>query len=380
MKILIIARGYPTKKYNLNGIFEFDQAKALARAGHEVIYAAIDMRSLRRWRKWGYETLIKDGVQIEAINIPCGRIPKKILSKITESSLKKLYKRIFKKYGKPDIIHSHFINIGHAVTKLFKDSDIPLVHTEHLSGMNQEELSEYHQYLGNNTYNYMDKVITVSEVLAENLRNKFKIKPITISNIVDTSSFQYKPLNDSDNGFNFVSVGGLVTRKGMDLLIKAFYDAFNENNKIKLYIYGDGPQKKYLETLIEEFDLTNQVFLMGLVERKEIADQMQKSHCFVLASQLETFGVVYIEAMASGLPIIATKCGGPEDFVNYKNGILISVDSQGELVRAMQHMFKNISLYDRKRISNEARLKFSPEIIANRITEIYLEVSRENKH
>ena len=55
MKILFVSRGYPTTKYALNGIFEFDQAKALAARGHEVIFAAVDLRSIRRWRRWGKE-------------------------------------------------------------------------------------------------------------------------------------------------------------------------------------------------------------------------------------------------------------------------------------------------------------------------------------
>lgn len=82
MNVLIIARGYPTNKYKMNGIFEFDQAKALVEAGHNVFYAAIDLRSLRRWRKWGIERKSIDGVNIYAINIPCGRIPKIVLRKI----------------------------------------------------------------------------------------------------------------------------------------------------------------------------------------------------------------------------------------------------------------------------------------------------------
>ena len=61
MKVLIISRGYPTGKYPLNGIFEFDQAKALANLGHKVIFASVDMRSIRRIRKWGIEKIKKEG-------------------------------------------------------------------------------------------------------------------------------------------------------------------------------------------------------------------------------------------------------------------------------------------------------------------------------
>ena len=72
MYIMIVARGYPSEKYKMNGIFEFDQAKALAQEGHKVVYAAVDVRSIRRWRKWGIEKKTIYGVELYAINIPGG--------------------------------------------------------------------------------------------------------------------------------------------------------------------------------------------------------------------------------------------------------------------------------------------------------------------
>jgi glycosyltransferase involved in cell wall biosynthesis len=377
MYVLIVTRGYPTVKYKMNGIFEFDQAKALLEAGHKVIYVAIDMRSLRRWRKWGYRSFVKDGVQIESINIPCGRIPNYILDKIKEFSLRRLYKKIANKYGQPEIIHSHFIGLGYITAKLFKNIAVPLVHTEHYSGMNQEKLSEYYLYLGDNTYIHMDKVVAVSNYLANNIRDKFGIEPIVIPNIVDTSNFKYMQQNNFDREFNFVSVGNLLANKRMDLLIYSFNDAFNGNKDIKLYIYGEGQERGKLEKIIYDLNLSNQVFLIGLVNRKVIAKKMQESHCFVLASELETFGVAYIEAMAVGLPVIATKCGGPESFVNENNGVLIQVDNRKQLSQAMVNMYNDINKYNRKLISEETIEKFSSQSIAKLITKEYKKILNE---
>ena len=191
MYILIVARGYPTDKYKMNGIFEFDQAKALAQAGHKVVYAAIDARSIRRWRKWGLENFTKDGVYVEAINIPCGRIPEPILNNTQLLGLRKLYRLIEKKYGKPDIIHAHFLNFGYLSLKLLKDK-APIIMTEHFSAMNKRIIEPNLLRKGNNTYPYLDKVITVSRSLANSLENNFGIKAVIIPNIVDTNSFRYK--------------------------------------------------------------------------------------------------------------------------------------------------------------------------------------------
>ena len=380
MNILFIARGYPTNKYKMNGIFEFDQAKALAEALHKVIYAAIDMRSIRRWRKWGFESKVKEGVLIEAVNFPAGRIPKKILNIISELLLKKLFDRIFKKYGELDIIHTHFIGMGYIAVRVFKNSRIPIVHTEHSSQMNQEVLSEYNKYLGNNTYKHLDKVLTVGTHLASNLKDKFGVKSVVVTNIVDITKFYYRISIDNEAGFNFVSVGSLLPNKRMDLLINSFYHVFYDNDKVKLYIYGEGPERKNLERLINKLGLTNQVFLMGLVNRQVIVRKMHESHCFVLISESETFGVAYIEAMSSCLPVIATKCGGPEDFINEENGLIIPVNSIDGLTDAMKYMYENIQKYDKDSISRSIIDQFSPSVIANKLVKIYKELIKYKFH
>ncbi|WP_071392699.1 glycosyltransferase [Bacillus tuaregi] len=371
MYILIISRGYPTEKYKMNGIFEFDQAKALAKAGHKVIFAAIDLRSFRRSRHWGFESFQKDGVQIEAINIPCGNIPKPILNRMKVLAFKRLYKIIEQKYGKPIIIHAHFVSTGYVATQVFKDSKIPLVLTEHSSGINKKEIAPYLKKMGDYTYPRIDKVIAVSNSLSANIKESFNKESIVIPNIVDTNNFEFKMQKAKDGNFYFISAGSLIERKGMDLLIKSFYNAFKGVEKVKLYIYGEGPERKHLEKMIRDYGLMNRVFLMGLANRKEIAEKMSESDCFVLASRLETFGVVYIEALSMGLPVIATKCGGPEEFITEKNGILVNVDDSDQLSKALYDVYINANYYDRKNISYLSRAKFGPQTISKELTRVY---------
>lgn len=377
MKVLIIARGYPTEKYKMNGIFEFDQAKALVEAGIEVVYAAVDVRSIRRWRKWGYESFEQDGVQVEAINIPGGRIPKTILRKMRMHGLKNLYNRIEKKYGKSDVIHSHFLNYGNIATKVLAKQNIPILPTEHLSAMNNKVLEPSLITLGSETYPKVDKLITVSEALANNIERKFGVKATVIPNMVDTESFNY--INRKNDDYVFVSTGGLIPRKNMDMIVDSFNIAFKDKKKVKLYIFGEGAERSKLEQMIAEYQLTEQIFLMGLRDRKEIAKRMHESDCFVLASKLETFGVAYIEALAAGLPVIATNCGGPEEFVHKDNGILIEVDDAEALTNSMLKMYRESNKFDRKKISKEMVDKFSPETIAKRLTEIYRDVLKDRK-
>ena len=96
----------------------------------------------------------------------------------------------------------------------------------------------------------------------------------------------------------------------------------------RLIIFGDGPESGALRALCAELGLYSRVSFRGHCPREELAEAYAAADCFVLASRSETFGVAYIEAMAAGLPVIATRCGGPEDFVTEENGILIPVDDE----------------------------------------------------
>jgi glycosyltransferase involved in cell wall biosynthesis len=111
---------------------------------------------------------------------------------------------------------------------------------------------------------------------------------------------------------------------------------------------------------------------LGQLERSEINKVFKKSHAFVLPSHSETFGVCYIEALYAGLPVIATRCGGPESFIDKSNGILIPVNNSVELSNAMNSIRYNYSQYDPKQISSDCNKRFSPSVIANELINLYL--------
>jgi glycosyltransferase involved in cell wall biosynthesis len=372
--VLFVARGYPTDTFKVNGVFEFDQAKALVKQGHKMIYAAVDLRSFRRKRKWGFESFIHDGVQVEAINIPCGRITKTLLNKIRKFALQQLVQRIEKKYGKPDVVHAHFLEFGRAATQVFQDKDIPIVLTEHMSSMGQETISPYLINIAKNTYPLVTQLITVGHSLSKNIHHQFGVSSKVIANMMDTSIFSYENKKISKSDFSFVTTAALIEGKAIDLLVHAFHRAFENQKNVYLYIFGEGTERKKIEKSIAHFGLADRIFLRGLVSRNEIAEQMKVSDCFVLPSRYETFGVAYIEAMAAGLPVITTKCGGPEDFVTEENGKIVPVDHLEELADAMIDIRHNMDRYDREKISQTTKDLFSPETIGKQITDVYLEI------
>lgn len=129
-----------------------------------------------------------------------------------------------------------------------------------------------------------------------------------------------------------------------------------------------------LESLINKYGLNSQIKLMGLCTRERIAEQFKKSDCFVLVSKSETFGVAYVEALACGIPVIATRCGGPEMFVNANNGLMIDINDIEQLTEAMDYMYNHIDNYNRKDISMEIRKKFSAKVVATELTNLYRKI------
>ena len=373
MYVMIISRGYPTDKYKMYGIFEFDQAKALAKAGCKVVFAAIDVRSIRRWRKWGLERREIDGVNVYVINIPAGRLPKAILHKVISIGLGILYKNILKELGKPDILHAHFTDVGYATLALKQQINVPLVITEHSSLIIKPVIEKQLFNTAKGAYEQADVVIAVSPALSYVINDKFNIKSIYVPNIVDTDLFTYK-IREESKTFNFVSIGNLNYGKRMDLTMEAFYIAFRDFPDVTLTIFGEGDERSKLEGIIKKYRLENRIVLMGMCSREVIKEKLNNTDCFVLASRFETFGVSYIEALASGVPVIATKCGGPEVFVHKENGCMIPIDDLDELVRVMKYMYKDSIAFDREKISAEIKFKFSPECVSKKLLEVYQQV------
>lgn len=368
MKVAIISRGVPNERYPLYGIFEFDQAKALANMGIEVAFVAIDFRSCSFKRRYGLLKYECEGVHVFELSLPIN-VYRKVIT-ILQQLLLIPFRAMLKSFGRPDIVHAHFYSIAAIADILKKKYEIPFVITEHSSKLNRPAsgISDLDKRLAAKAYQNCDQLVCVSEALRDNITKNFGYDSIVIPNMVDNSVFQCRETVLNSFPFIFVSVGNLIPVKAFDILIEAFARV-KEN--AKLYIIGDGPEKARLKSLISDLQLEGQVELLGQLDRSDINKIYQKSHVFILPSQSETFGVSYIEAMYAGLPVIATRCGGPESFVNKSNGILVPVNHVEDLAEAMRKIRQNYSDYNTKQISEKSIAQFSPDVIACEIIKVY---------
>ena len=375
MKIFIVSRGVPSKKNVTLGIFEFDQAKALSEAGHDVVMLSIDLRSIRRKRNWGLRSYVQEGIRVEEMNIPVGAVPKSLLIKIGTPALKKLLKVAISKYGEPDIVHSHFFDISYMTQKAL-DGKYKQVITEHSSFINTELTDSQIRKYGN-MYAKADLVIAVSRALCRRMEKLFGVKVMCINNIVDTDIFKARArdgIASDGNPFGFITVANLTPNKRVDLVVDAVASLIKEEKNLSLTIAGDGEERSLIEEKIRKHGISSHVQMLGKIDRKKICEELSLADCFVLASNSETFGLAYIEAIASGLPVIATRCGGPEDVVGEGNGLLIERDSLNELIEAMRFMYENAKGYDHEKISKDISGRFSAKNISKQISDAYARI------
>jgi glycosyltransferase involved in cell wall biosynthesis len=154
--------------------------------------------------------------------------------------------------------------------------------------------------------------------------------------------------NFGRNDILLVTVGRLVPRKGLEDLIRVLQDL--GNMKIKLVIIGDGPEKTRLAKLSHSLNLSDRVFFLGYISDEEKFQLLSISDIYLSSSQHEGFGIVFLEAMATGLPIVCYDKGGQTDFlINNKTGFLVSHGDRELLTKRIGELSESEQL--RKQIS-----------------------------
>lgn len=373
MHVFIVSRGIPTQDNHLSGIFEWDQAKALHEEGIKVTFIVLDLRSIRRKRKLSTQIFNKEGINVVYGSVPMGNIPAPIFYILGCLKLRNLLRVAIDKFGLTDIIHGHFTDIGAMAAHEGKRLGIPCIVTEHSSSLNLDIISSRTKFFANKAYNESSGVISVGERLKYRLKQHFGADSVVIPNVVDIHSIKFNNAQRVANKkITFVSTGSLLPIKGHDLLLEAF--ARIPKNKANLIIIGKGPERNNLENQIKRLGLQSCVKLVGFKNRNDISDIYSKADCFVLASRRETFGVVYIEAMLAGLPVIATRCGGPEDFVNEDNGLLVEADNIAGLSKTLENMINSYEKYSPEVIHQNVLKQFSPSAIAKKLIDYYKKV------
>lgn len=181
-------------------------------------------------------------------------------------------------------------------------------------------------HLSNFTLKRADAIIAINEytrqLLVGNGINETKI--FVVPSGVKKDNFNSKvPKFMMGNTINLLVVSYLVKRKAVHLIIEAINEIVKQNENIHLTIVGDGPEKKNLENLVEEMALSRFITFEGFVENFKIQEYYNKANVFLSMSKAESWGQMYLEAMACSLPVISSKNVGSESIIKESFGFLV---------------------------------------------------------
>lgn len=390
MHILILPMYYPEKDSSPHrGYMFYEQAMQIAQAGCNVGLAFVEQRPTKNftWKRFRQESHFQTSAEDNGTFITLRmhawnpKLSTRTGGLIWSQLTLRLVRRYIRKYGKPDLIHAHFgLWAGYAASRIYKQYGIPYVVTEHASSINGGNVSAWQRLILQKAYSNARKVICVGTLLRENVCRYVndKEKVTVVPNFVDISTFgQGSHKTEKEKRFTFVSIGNLSQRKGFGELLDAFKQSFNGLPHVSLFIVGDGEEAAPLKEKIRSLQLEKQVTLTGRLARNEVAGLLATCDAFVLASYAETFGIVFIEAMATGMPAVGTVCGGPEDIITPESGYLVEPGDVQSLADKMRLLYDNYEQFDKEHIRESIAGRFDFRLAGGKLKEIYLQALTE---
>jgi glycosyltransferase involved in cell wall biosynthesis len=371
MNILILTHSYPDATHKWRGIFIQEQARALSTKHNvTVVYFKVDYSHFAPFSDYSF--IKKTDNQLITYEVTISKsIPVITQYKYLSDTYSFLNNEIFNNVW-PDIIHSHLsYPAGFLGAIIQKKKGIPNILTEH-STIKMYFRSFLHKQCVIYALRKSKGVVSVSNALKEEIIQYCSRQISVIYNIVDTDIFKLTKSKAHDV-INIGFLGGLNnTNKGLDLLLKSA--SLLKGIKFILHIGGEGILLDSYKKTARKLGIESCCVFYGEILRSNIRAFYAGLDIFVLPSRYETFGMVLVEAMASGIPVISTKCGGPQDIVIPSAGMLIEKDNATELADAIATMLKNIGSYNREEIRNYTRETFGSSVFIDRITKVYQDI------
>lgn len=399
MNVFVIPSWYPSKRSPISGIFFREQAEALVRLHPELRILV---------STWGFgECSVPISRPLQALRALAWRICQKHDQVRERNGVWELFNPILtwserlpwgglggllranrrnfllakSEFGAIDLIHAHVsFPAGFVARNLAAEMGIPYVLTEHMGpfpfpsmmGRNGDIRPEIRLAVEG-----ASAVIAVSHPLARNMAAFGLAVSAVIPNMVDERCFA--PAKPSPGKFAFLTVCGIVPAKGIEDLIRAVALWNPDPGRFEFSIVGDGDKREEYQRLADRLGVSDRIRWLGPISREEVPELFRRCHVYVMPSHRESFGVAYVEAIACGKPVIATRCGGPEYIVNSCNGRLVDVGDVRALAEVMAQVAESWTNFDAAVIRRDFEQRFSPGVVTDQLLSVYRLVVSERR-
>ena len=376
LRVLFLPAWYPSEVSPLSGVFIREHARAVCLYDDVVVLYVYHSPGYNIKGPYEVSESLEEGIRIVKVRY-CSPSADgdSFVSRVLRLWCTFAHFRRFMKDGwRPDIIHAHVYSAGVPAVIIGKLYHTPVIITEHWTNFIMRELSWERRLAARFALNRARAVLPVSDVLQRNLegygiRNNFHIIP----NVVNTELFCPSSLERrGDRKKRLLLVAIFAQRKGIPYLLEALNLVRRERDDFVLDIVGDGPQRSEYEQMAAKLGLQEDVVFHG--RQPEVYSFMKNCDFFVMPSLYENFGVVYIEAMACGKPVIASDIPGPSEFINKDVGILVPPKDVTALAGAIDFMLEHYTDYSPERIRSYVEERFSYQVVGKRLDEIYRQV------
>jgi glycosyltransferase involved in cell wall biosynthesis len=372
MRVLIVPKWYPWPDRPVFGIFCREQARAIA-PEHDVVVLASEAVRSPPFALFSISEAVEDGLRTIRVRYRRPRVRPAAMGAQLAGMLVALW-RLRRAGWRPQLVHAHVYSAGLPALVLGRLSGAPVVISEHFTGFQRGLITGYDRFTARAAFRGADLVAPVSAELAGHIRAvQPKARIRVVENVVDTAVFH--PAGDrerSADGGRLLSVGSLSEKKGHADLLHALA-TLGDGEPPTLELVGDGELRGELERLAERLGLAGSVRFRGELPQAEVAELMRAADVFVLPSRFENLPCVLLEAMASGVPSVATAVGGIPELLDGapEAGILCPPSDPEALAAAIARALRARGEVDPGALAERARNRFGSAAIGREWSEIY---------
>jgi glycosyltransferase involved in cell wall biosynthesis len=392
LTVFVVPSWFPSRTKPAAGVFVRDQVKAVARQrpGWRIAVSVwgqdetvVELRQpLATLSRLGQRDLWSASVYAEAPNVIVSSTPvlhwtPRLRSGRFDAILAANRANLLRskdRLGDFDLIHAHASFPAALVAmELASELGLPFVVTEHTGEALRHRLerAEIGRRALGEALHRANAIIAVSETVARRLSEAGVPATDVIPNVVDEDFFT--PATNLHSGTpRAFALARLVDGKGIAQLIAAVALLRRSDFPLELRIGGDGPRRREWERYAHDLGLDGTVSFLGDLSRGAVREEMRACSCFVLPSESESFGVVCVEALACGRPVVATRSGGPEEIVTERDGVLVPPRDVDSLAEGIRRVLTN--RYDTEAIRAGAVQRFGSAAVTAALEGVYRRV------